>query len=224
MRPKLTYANVMSTIAVFLVISGGAAYAAAHLGKNTVGSKQLKKNAVVTAKIKNEAVTAQKVKKGTLTGTQIDASTLGTVPSASSAKSASSASVANSLAPPEAWHEVGAPGEPGFEQGWESRPTAVDPSVAFYKDHDGVVHLRGVAFGFGVGSGAIFRLPAGFRPTSGKILSFPVSCSGSGGSCSTVGLGTISIAGSGLPAEGQLLVPPGTTEMTLDSITFRAES
>jgi hypothetical protein len=66
MRPKLTYANVMSTIAVFLVLCGGAAYAAGHLGKNTVGTKQLKKNSVTTAKIKNGAVTPAKLSSETL--------------------------------------------------------------------------------------------------------------------------------------------------------------
>jgi hypothetical protein len=51
---RLTYANVMSSIAVFLVIGGGAAFAA--LGKNTVGTKQLKKNAVTNPKIADNAV------------------------------------------------------------------------------------------------------------------------------------------------------------------------
>jgi hypothetical protein len=60
LRKRLTYANVMSSLAVFLVIGGGAAFAA--LGKNTVGSKQLKKNAVTAAKIKKNAVTAAKIK------------------------------------------------------------------------------------------------------------------------------------------------------------------
>jgi hypothetical protein len=49
---RITYANVMSSIAVFLVLGGGAAIAAGQLGKNSVGSKQLKRNAVTTAKIK----------------------------------------------------------------------------------------------------------------------------------------------------------------------------
>ena len=62
MRPKLTYANVMSTLCFFLLLGGGA-YAAGHLGKNTVGSKQLKKSAVTTAKVKKEAITATKVRK-----------------------------------------------------------------------------------------------------------------------------------------------------------------
>lgn len=65
-RKRLTYANVMSSVAVFLVLGGGAAFAAGQLGKNSVGSKQLKKNAVTTAKIKKGAVTGAKVKAGSL--------------------------------------------------------------------------------------------------------------------------------------------------------------
>lgn len=60
-RKRLTYANVMSSIAVFLVIGGGAAFAA--LGKNTVGTPQLKKNAVKVGKIGPEAVRAGKLAK-----------------------------------------------------------------------------------------------------------------------------------------------------------------
>jgi hypothetical protein len=86
LRPKLTYANVVSTICLCLLVGGGAAIAAGHLGKNTVGPKQLRKNAVTTAKVKKEAITAAKVKKGTLTGAQINSSTLGTVPSAANAE------------------------------------------------------------------------------------------------------------------------------------------
>jgi hypothetical protein len=75
LRGRLTYANVMATIAVFIAL-GGASYAATQkLPKNSVGTKQLKKNAVTGAKVKN----------GTLTGTQINASTLGTVPNAAQA-------------------------------------------------------------------------------------------------------------------------------------------
>jgi hypothetical protein len=92
MRPKLSFANVVSILALFVAL-GGSAYAF-HLGKNSVGSKQLKKNAVTTAKVKKEAITAAKIKNGavtaskvadgTLTAQQINLSTLGTVPSAAS--------------------------------------------------------------------------------------------------------------------------------------------
>ena len=63
-RKRLTYANVMSTIAVFFVVGGASALAATELAKNSVGAKQLKSNAVVTAKIKKEAVAAAKIKNG----------------------------------------------------------------------------------------------------------------------------------------------------------------
>jgi hypothetical protein len=73
-RKRLTYANVMSSIAVFLILGGATAFAA--LGKNSVGSKQLKKNAVTTAKIKKDAVTAAKIKDGSLLGTDFAAGQL----------------------------------------------------------------------------------------------------------------------------------------------------
>ncbi len=75
-RKRFTYANVMSSIAVFLVLGGGAAFAAGQLGKNSVGPKQLKKNAVTTAKIKNGAVTGAKVKAGSLSASNFAAGQL----------------------------------------------------------------------------------------------------------------------------------------------------
>ena len=60
LRGKLTYANVISTLCLFLLLGGGAAFAATKLGKNSVGTKQ----------IKNGAVTGIKIKKGTITGTE----------------------------------------------------------------------------------------------------------------------------------------------------------
>lgn|GEM_PF-987756 len=92
-RKRLTYANVMSSIAVFLVL-GGATALAAGLAKNSVGSKQLKKNAVTTKKIKNNAVTSAKIKNGAITGAKVNLSTLGTVPNATHAVSADSATKA----------------------------------------------------------------------------------------------------------------------------------
>lgn len=62
-RKRLTYANVMSSIAVFLIL-GGATALAAGLAKNSVGPKQLKKNAVTALKIKNGAVTGPKIGPG----------------------------------------------------------------------------------------------------------------------------------------------------------------
>lgn len=66
---RLTYANVMSSIAVFLVIGGGAAFAA--LGKNTVGAKQLKKNAVTNPKIADNAVRTGELADNAVTATEL---------------------------------------------------------------------------------------------------------------------------------------------------------
>lgn len=68
MRHRFTYANVMVTILAFIVLGGGAAYAATQLAKNSVGSKQIKKNAVTRAKIKNKAVNAAKLDPSVLNG------------------------------------------------------------------------------------------------------------------------------------------------------------
>jgi len=95
---RLTYANVMSTIAVFLVLGGATAVAASTIGKNSVGSKQLKNNAVTTAKLKNGAVTGPKLENGSVTGAKINLSSLGTVPSATNANHATTADNATNAA------------------------------------------------------------------------------------------------------------------------------
>jgi hypothetical protein len=61
LRTKLTYANVVATLALFIAIGGASAFAANQLAKNSVGSKQLKKNAVTAAKIKNGAIAPVKL-------------------------------------------------------------------------------------------------------------------------------------------------------------------
>jgi len=77
LRAAFSYANVVSTLCLFLVLGGGMAFAATQLGKNTVGSKQLKKNAVTAAKVKANAITGAKVKDGSLTGADLQNGSLG---------------------------------------------------------------------------------------------------------------------------------------------------
>lgn len=60
-RARLTYANVMSTIAVFGVLAGGGAYAASKIGssdiaKNAVRSKHVKKKAIKGSDVKAESI------------------------------------------------------------------------------------------------------------------------------------------------------------------------
>jgi hypothetical protein len=62
-RARLTYANVIASIALFVAL-GGTGYAAIKIPKNSVGSKQLKKNAVTAAKVKNGTLSLGDFKKG----------------------------------------------------------------------------------------------------------------------------------------------------------------
>jgi hypothetical protein len=57
--PKLSYSNVIATIALFVALGGAAV--AAGLPKNSIGAKQLKRGAVTAAKLKKGAVTGGKL-------------------------------------------------------------------------------------------------------------------------------------------------------------------
>ena len=70
LRAKLTYANVAATLALFVALAGGTAYAADQLGKESVGTKQLAKGAVTPAKLSKAA-------KKTLTGAPGPRGTIG---------------------------------------------------------------------------------------------------------------------------------------------------
>lgn len=62
-RPRLTYANIVSTLCLFVLLGGGA-YAATRLGKNSVGTRQIKNGAVTEKKISAKAIAALKSAKG----------------------------------------------------------------------------------------------------------------------------------------------------------------
>jgi hypothetical protein len=66
LRKRLTYANVMATIAVFLAL-GGVSYAAFKLPKNSVGAKQIKRGAVNGAKVKLSTIPAAAIRGGVYT-------------------------------------------------------------------------------------------------------------------------------------------------------------
>ncbi|HVO55607.1 MAG TPA: hypothetical protein VMT37_14435 [Solirubrobacterales bacterium] len=78
--PRLSYANVMATIAVFIAL-GGAGYAAIGLPKNSVGARQVRAGAITSAKIR----------RGAVTGSKVNVASLGQVPSAAQAGLATNA-------------------------------------------------------------------------------------------------------------------------------------
>jgi hypothetical protein len=61
MRKHLSYANVTATLALFLALGMGSAYAASRLAPKSVGAKQLRPGAVTADKIRKSAVTAPKI-------------------------------------------------------------------------------------------------------------------------------------------------------------------
>jgi len=152
--------------------------------------------------------------------------------------SATTADTANALAAPENWHEVGAAGEPAFQNGW-GPPTypVVAPlkyeAFAFYKDHEGVVHLRGAAVA-GTKGLPIFQLPVGYRPASERILSLPATCTACSrtdpqGDTVSVSTGELTIIGSDVDpgVDGAVFTNEelvGSRLIFLDGISFRAGS
>ncbi len=117
-RKRITYANVMSSIAVFLVLGGASAYAAQKIGShrikgNSITTGKIRREAVATAKIKNgavktnkigaEAVTTAKIANDSVTGDKVRESSLSEVPKAAVAVTAESAQ-------PEAFGQINANG------------------------------------------------------------------------------------------------------------------
>jgi hypothetical protein len=57
-RGNLTYANVISTLCLVLLLGGGSAYAASQFGHETIGTGALKKEAVTPAKLSSKSKAA----------------------------------------------------------------------------------------------------------------------------------------------------------------------
>ena len=120
-RKRMTYANVMSSLAVFLVLGGATAFAATKIGANqlkansvktgkivkeAVTTSKIKNNAINPAKIANGAVTTDKIANDAVTGAKVNEGSLSQVPSANSANFANTAGVAQ----PEAFAKIEADG------------------------------------------------------------------------------------------------------------------
>ena len=82
-RPRVSYANVVSTLALVLAL-GGVSYAAVRINGKS---------------IKDRTVGAKKIKKNSLTGTEINELKLGKVPAAALADSAGNANTVGGQAP-----------------------------------------------------------------------------------------------------------------------------
>ena len=244
-REKLTYANVMSTLAVFLLLGGGA-YAA-------------KKKLIDTDDIANQAVTGKKIAKSTIksknlkdgkavTGADVKDGAIGDADLGSGiggAKLADGSVAEAKLAAEEQLHVVGDSGEPDFNNGGEGDCTWADgrdqlpelTPVGFRKDRFGNVILSGVPFpeenaGAGdeeCGSTApepddtiedlvVFTLPAGYRPEAALLrLASPDVIALIAGDAPVVLTGTGTV-----PAGSVMLIPFSGGGGVLDGISYPA--
>lgn len=85
-RDRLTYANVMATLAVFIAL-GGSSYAIVTVGSreirdNSVRSRDLRNNDVRGKDVRNHSLSGADIKRDGIGGLTIKESTLGKVPSA----------------------------------------------------------------------------------------------------------------------------------------------
>jgi hypothetical protein len=104
LRPRLSYANVVASLALFVSLGGGA-YAVTQIDPNSVGTIHLKKNAVKRKKIAPDAIKGPKVAPSSLggsdigpnalTGADVKESTLGQVPEAAHADRATDSDLLN---------------------------------------------------------------------------------------------------------------------------------
>ena len=167
--------NVLGLLALFVAL-GGTAYAvdsvnsadiidggvkSVDVGDGEINSADVKDSSLNTFDV--QSFLGADVVDNTLTGSDVDESTL------------------NLAAEP--WHEVGAPGQPGFKTGnfcvW-SNYDSVHNTAAFLRDRSGFVHLKGVVdaddgpggvCGTGGLETTIFSLPSGYRPAKQELIS-----------------------------------------------------
>ncbi len=159
---KLTYANVISTLCLFLVLGGGAAFAAGKLARNSVGTRQLKNAAVTGPKIRKASIEATKL-------TQLAISTLKGATGPKGPKGATGAKGATGGKGDTGARGLVGPQGPQGIQGVAGNPGAfatvlVSPALEFQGTHPGFASVERAAPG-------IYCL----TPTNGTDISHPIA-------------------------------------------------
>jgi hypothetical protein len=239
-RRHLTYANVVSSLCLFILLGGGAYAATGLIGHDGVlhgcvtqagnltvvkPGKRCRKHQtpVAWAQVGPTGETGAPGSKGNTgppgpaTGAAGGA-LAGNYPNPSIANGAVTPAM---VAPAEGWHDVSFL----FPADWANYGAPYSP-VSYFKDQLGIVHLRGIAknpnSGFGLiggcfyegggGSpGVLFRLPAGYRPANEEAFTDDNSDA----------FGRIDVQPGGIVCSLSSTAASGFA--TLDGIAFRAE-
>jgi len=219
LRQKLTYANVVATLALMIAVAGGTALAATRaLPRNSVGTRQIRNHAVTGPKIKIASLgtvpSATVAAHATSADSAARANSADTAAHATSADTAGDADALGGLgaasyarSEPEPIHIVGAPSEPAFEDGCHAEAGSFG-EVGFYKDGFGIVHLVGFA-SCPIPTATVFTLPAGFRPAVDNLM--------------VVAMGETTSGEIGVEPDGEVRIFGGDGPR-LFGVTFRAES
>jgi hypothetical protein len=132
LKPRLSYANVTSTLALLIALGGTSAYAASKLPDRSVGEFQLRPGAVTAEKIRKNAVTAPKIKpeaikQGKIANGSITAQKM-TLSSVSSS-SLQNSSITNEKLAPEA-----VTGDKALESTFSQVPSAAKADTAAFAE------------------------------------------------------------------------------------------
>jgi hypothetical protein len=91
LRSRVTYANVVASVALFIAL-GGTSYG---LATGSIGGREIKNNSVTGRDVHNNSLTGADIRNDRLTGADILESSVGKVPNAAAADTANSANTAN---------------------------------------------------------------------------------------------------------------------------------
>jgi hypothetical protein len=166
LRGRLTYANVVATLALFLAIGGGMAFALASnsvksrhikngqvkpadLGTAAVTESKLASGAVTSSKLGGGSVTTEKLGDGSVTATKLDAAAL-----------SASGAVANL---DDGFNNCATLGV-GDE--WIDQSPDVNLEAGWILEPSGIVHLQGTVRRCGTAGETIFTLPEDLGPAS----------------------------------------------------------
>ena len=168
--PRPTYANVMSTVAVFIAL-GGTSYAVTKLPKGAVGERELKRNAVTGDKVKDGSLSAADLAGGLASGSGARGPRGAEGPAGPAGPAGANG---RDLAAAEAWKPL--PLAKNWVQytqiaggGWRD--------ASYRKDGNGVVNLRGMISWIGddptqLTAGTIVsQLPPGYHPQRNELFS-----------------------------------------------------